>query len=97
MRWPTREEIADLILAKYSRRHERDHLLFEANELKRLMQPDLVEIGQQSASRWQQIAETYAEVGMLPPRPTIDGLIFEAEARKLPAWIWHALAAGGAC
>ncbi len=89
------EEIADLILAKYSRRHEREHLLFEANELKRLMQPDLVEIGQQSASRWQQIAETYAELGMVPPKPTIDGLIFDADVRKLPAWIWYALAAGG--
>jgi diguanylate cyclase (GGDEF)-like protein/PAS domain S-box-containing protein len=89
------EDIADLILAKYSRRHEREHLLFEANELKRLMQPDLVEIGQQSASRWQQIAETYAELGMVPPKPTIDGLIFDADVRKLPAWIWYALAAGG--
>ena len=79
------EEIADLILARYSKRHEREHLLFEANELRRLMQPDLVEIGQQSASRWQQIAETYAELGMLPAKPIIDGLIFEAEARKLPA------------
>ena len=89
------EAITDLILVRYSRRHERDHLLFEANELKRLMQPDLVEIGQQSASRWQQIAETYAELGMLPPRPAIDGLIFEAEASKLPAWIGFALAGGG--
>ena len=88
------EELADLILAKYSQRHERDHLLFEANELKRLMQPDLVEIGQQSASRWQQIAETYAELGMLPAKPLIEGLIFEAEARKLPAWIAFTLVGG---
>ncbi|MFN4326070.1 MAG: diguanylate cyclase [Azonexus sp.] len=89
------EKIADLILARYAQRHERDHLLFEAHEMKRLMQPDLVEIGQQSASRWQQIAETYAELGMLPPKPVIHGLIFEPEAGQLPVWIGFALAGGG--
>ena len=88
------EETADLILNKYSRRHDRGHLLFEAKELKRLMQPDLIEIGLQSASRWQQIALTYAELGMLPEKPSIAGLIFEAEERKLPAWFGYALAAG---
>jgi diguanylate cyclase (GGDEF)-like protein/PAS domain S-box-containing protein len=89
------ETVADLILAKYSQRHERAHLLFEANELKRLMQPDLVEIGQQSASRWQQIIETYAELGMVPSTAKIDGLIFDADEHKLPTWIWYALAGGG--
>ncbi|MDE2439981.1 MAG: GGDEF domain-containing protein, partial [Betaproteobacteria bacterium] len=87
-------EIADLILKTYSRRHEREHLLYEANELKRLMQPDLVEIGQQSVGRWQQIAETYAELGMLPQESKVEGLIFEAEARKLPVWIGYALVGG---
>ena len=90
------EELADLILNKYSQRHEREHLLYEAHELRRLMQPDLVEIGQQSASRWQHIVDTYAELEMVPPRSRADGLVFDAEAGKLPAWIGLALAGGGA-
>lgn len=85
------DEVADLILKKYSTRHTREHLLFEANELKRLMQPELVEIGQQSAARWQQIAQTYAELEMLPENYSIAGLIFEAEERKLPSWFGVAL------
>jgi diguanylate cyclase (GGDEF)-like protein/PAS domain S-box-containing protein len=85
------DEVADLILKKYSTRHTREHLLFEANELKRLMQPELVEIGQQSAARWQQIAQTYAELEMLPENYSIAGLIFEAEERKLPSWFGLAL------
>jgi diguanylate cyclase (GGDEF)-like protein/PAS domain S-box-containing protein len=85
------DEIAELILKKYSTRHTREHLLFEANELKRLMQPELVEIGQQSAARWQQIAQTYAELDMLPEKYSIAGLIFEAEERKLPSWFGFAL------
>ena len=85
------DEIAELILKKYSKRHTREHLLFEANELKRLMQPELVEIGQQSTARWQQIAQTYAELEMLPEKHSIAGLIFEAEERKLPSWFGFAL------
>jgi len=88
------EEIADLILKKYSKRHERAHLLFEAKELKRLMQPDLVEIGLQSTSRWQQIALTYAELGMLPEKHSVAGLIFDTDERKLPVWFGYALAVG---
>ncbi|HJV92703.1 MAG TPA: ABC transporter substrate-binding protein, partial [Azonexus sp.] len=81
------EEIAELILKRYSTRHSKSHLLFEAAELKRLMQPDLVEIGQMSAARWLQIGQTYAELGMLPANYSLDGLVFDAEVRQLPSWL----------
>lgn len=87
------EEIADLILASYPRRHSREHLLYEAAELKRLMQPDLVEIGQMSAGRWQNIARTYAEQGMLPADYVLDGLMYQPETSRVPAWMWGALLA----
>jgi len=89
------EEIADLILSRYSQRHTRDHLLFEAAEMRRLMQPDLVDIGQMSAARWQQIGMAYAEVGMLPKDFSLAGLIWDDEPRRLPAWVWPALALTG--
>ncbi|MDP3540196.1 MAG: diguanylate cyclase [Azonexus sp.] len=82
------EEVADLILKRYSTRHSKPHLLFEAMEMKRLMQPDLVEIGQMTTSRWQQIGQTYAELGMLPADFTLEGLVFENRERKLPIWLW---------
>jgi len=82
------EAVADLILKRYSTRHSKEHLLFEATEMKRLMQPDLVEIGQMSATRWQQIGQTYAELGMLSPGFSLDGLILEDGKRSLPPWVW---------
>ena len=82
------DEIADLILARYSRRHTRAHLLFEAREMTQLMQADLVDIGHMLPGRWQHIAETYAELGMLPADFSIDGLIWTTGARPLPAWVW---------
>jgi diguanylate cyclase (GGDEF)-like protein/PAS domain S-box-containing protein len=71
------EEISDLIIARYSRRKTRDHLLFEAAELHRLMQPQLVEIGHMNPGRWDHIAATYAEVGMLPADYSLDGFVFQ--------------------
>ena len=37
--------MADLILAKYSKRNTRDHLLYEARKMTDLVQPEMVEIG----------------------------------------------------
>lgn len=88
------EEMADLILKRYSNRHSKAHLLFEANELRRLMQPELVEIGQMSATRWQQIGQTYAELGMLPADYSVAGLIYDSAPHRLPAWAWAALLLG---
>ena len=80
------EEIADLILAKYSRRHSREHLLFEAAEMDKLMQPELVEIGHMTPGHWRHIADTYAEVHMLPPQVSLDGFLYRPEQTQ-PNWI----------
>jgi diguanylate cyclase (GGDEF)-like protein len=72
------EETADLILAKYSQRLPREHLLFEAGEMARLMQPQLVEIGHMNPGRWRHVAAVYAEIGMLPRDYSLDGFLFDA-------------------
>ncbi|MEO8005186.1 MAG: ABC transporter substrate-binding protein [Betaproteobacteria bacterium] len=69
-------EVADLIIARYSQRKNRDELLFEAEEMRRLMQPQLIEIGHMNPGRWQHIAEIYAQRGMLPTGYSLDGLMF---------------------
>lgn len=71
------EEIADLILAQHSRRHTRAHLLFEANRMVPLLKSELVEMGYMSPVRWRHIADTYAELGMLPRDYAIDGFIYK--------------------
>lgn len=76
-----REEIVDLILSKYSQRHSREHLLFEASEIQRMMTPDLVEIGYMHAGRWRHIADTYAELGMMPANYDFDGFIYLPASR----------------
>lgn len=59
-------EIADVIIAKYSKEKSRDWLLFEANQAETLIQPDLVELGYQNPDRWKRISEIFSSLGMLP-------------------------------
>lgn len=82
------EEIADLILARYGQRKSRAHLLYEAREMHGLLRPDLVEIGHMHPGRWRHIADTYAELGMLPRDFPLDGFLYEpaqATVRRMTA------------
>ncbi len=74
------EEIAELILRHYGNRHDRAHLLYEAQSMGPLLQPDLVEVGYMHHARWQHIAETYADVGLLPKGYSLEGFIYDPGA-----------------
>ena len=74
------EEIAELILRHYGNRHDRAHLLYEAQSMGSLLQPDLVEVGYMHHGRWQHIAETYADVGLLPRNFSLEGFIYDPGA-----------------
>ncbi|HEY0491370.1 MAG TPA: EAL domain-containing protein [Telluria sp.] len=80
------EEIADLIVAKYSRRHDREHLLFEARQMMPLVQPVLVELGYTNPDRWRHIADIYAELGMLPKNASFDGFLYRGEVKLHQTW-----------
>ncbi|MBI5660295.1 MAG: ABC transporter substrate-binding protein [Nitrosomonadales bacterium] len=87
------EEMADLILAKYSRRHTRDYFLFEAKQTMALIHPELIEVGYMNASRWRHIADTYADIGMLPRDFSLDGFLYDPDPRHDMAWLYRGLAA----
>lgn len=73
------EEIVELIIQRYSQRKTRQHLLYEAEKMKELMVPDLVEIGHSSASRWSHIAQTYQEIGVVSKPLNINGMLYEEQ------------------
>ena len=66
------EEIARLIRAKYAPDRSLEHLLFEAEVMRELIRPDLVEIGYMNPERWRHIAAVYVRLGMLPADYTLD-------------------------
>lgn len=78
-----RDEIIALIQSKYSSQHSRDYLEFESDQMLPLLQPDLIEIGYMNPSRWQHIANTYAEIGLLPHNFPLQGFLYDAGAQDL--------------
>jgi two-component system sensor histidine kinase/response regulator len=88
------EEIIDVILSRYPTKKTRDHLLFEAKQMRRLMEPELIEIGYMNPGRWRHIAETYSDLGMIHPDFSLNGLLYESKLDlKRLYWIIGALLA----
>ena len=75
-------EIADLILARYSREKSKEWLMFEANQMETLIQPTLVELGYQNPSRWQHISGVFTDLGMLPAGFDPTPIIYTPEQHK---------------
>jgi diguanylate cyclase (GGDEF)-like protein/PAS domain S-box-containing protein len=86
------EEIVDLILAKYSQRHRRDYYLFEARQMIPLIQPVLVEMGYMNPGRWRHIADTYADIDLLPHHFSLDGFLYDPNPKPNLTWIYLGLA-----
>lgn len=74
------EELVQLIYSKYSKRHSLEHLRFEAHQMAPLLQTHLVKIGHMHPGRWQHIAETYAELGMMDAGFDFDGFLYEPDS-----------------
>lgn len=69
------EQTIDLILEHYSRRHSREHLLFEAEHTRRLILPHIVDVGFVNPARWRHIADVYASLGMIPADLPLEGFL----------------------
>lgn len=84
------EEIIDLILTNYQADRTRAQLRFEAEAMRELILPQLVEIGTMSRSRWEHIVEVYTKLGMLESPPAIDDFLYEPvqqrRLEKLARW-----------
>ena len=94
-----REEMAQLIHVKYSQRHDRDHLLYEAQQMELLLQPVLVELGYMNPQRWQHIADTYATMGVLPRNATdsraYQGFLYHPVPGADLGWLYLSLGVAG--
>lgn len=86
------EEIANLILARYSKRHSRAFYLFEAARMAPLLRTDLIEVGYMNRGRWRHIAATYADLGLLPRNYALDGFLYEPDLRPDLTKLYIALA-----
>jgi len=88
------DELAALILDRYNTQGKsREHLLYEAAQIRELTRPDIVEPGYMSPGRWRHVVDTYASQGKLPADVDLSGFIYDATPKILPAWVLPALLA----
>jgi diguanylate cyclase (GGDEF)-like protein/PAS domain S-box-containing protein len=85
-----RSEVIDLILAKYTQQHSRDYLYFESDQMIPLLQPNLIEIGYMNPDRWRHIADTYADIGLLPSDFPLGNFLYDASEPDL-TWFYRGL------
>jgi len=90
------DEIIDHILREFGDRKSRAHLEFEAMQMARLMHPGLIEIGHTNPGRWQHMAATYQEFGMLPANFDLAGFVYDADPRPNYRWAYWSLGVVGA-
>jgi len=86
------EELIDLIRKKYSPAKTESHLRYEADTMKKLILPQLVEIGHMNPGRWKHIAETFIQFEMAPSDFTLDGFIYDPN--PVPDYTWAFWAVG---
>jgi diguanylate cyclase (GGDEF)-like protein/PAS domain S-box-containing protein len=87
------EEIADLILARYnSQDKSRDHLLFEAAQMRELTRHDIVDPGYMSPGRWRHVVDVLAGQGQLPGDFDLTDFIYDTTPHKTPPWLVRTLA-----
>ncbi len=70
------EETVQLIHEKYAPHKTLNHLRFEARTIRKLVMPDLVQIGHMNPSRWQFIADSYRNLHMTEADSNLDGFLF---------------------
>ena len=72
------DEIIDLLINKYQVKKSRAHLQFEAKAMRKLILPDLIEIGHMNPGRWQRMADAFNEVGMGDENFSLDDFLYES-------------------
>ena len=85
------DEIIDLIATRYAPGIDRGKLAFEAEEIRRLMISDVVDVGYVSAARWQRIAEGFVAAGLLKSPAIPAGFLFEPDEQPDLRWLYGGL------
>jgi len=81
------EEIIELLKNKYDVPKSRAHLRFEAATMRRLILPDLIQIGHMNPNRWQHMSDTFIKAGVIPDDRHLDGFIYDDSPGHLPSWV----------
>lgn len=82
-------EITAYLMRTYEPKLTREHLKDEAQEIRRLIDPYIIEIGHMNPERWQYMADTYVLLGIPHTYRSLDDFIYSPSSSKslLPGWV----------
>jgi PAS domain S-box-containing protein len=84
------DEIAELIHRNYVPERSFQHLIWEAQRYRPFIMADLIELGHMSSNRWRHIADTYANLGMLPQDFDFSAMLYVPnpyDLRRFYPWL----------
>ena len=90
---PSRDRSRSSISSRAAMTGSPAFLEFEMKEMRKLVLPELVDIGHINPGRWRHIADTYAELGLLPKNYSLDGFIWtsdEGDGSSRLQWVFAA-------
>ncbi|WP_144212997.1 EAL domain-containing protein [Shewanella donghaensis] len=82
------EEIIDLMMAQYEVSKTREHLLYEASAIRKLIVPDLIQIGHMNPERWLHMSNTFARAKLVKDVSHLDGFVYDTNPDTLPKWVF---------
>jgi diguanylate cyclase (GGDEF)-like protein len=96
------DEIIELLINKYFVEKSRRHLQYEADAVRPLVVPDLIEIGHMNPARWQNMADTFVKAGMATDeqvKTQLTNFVYDTEVKidkkEFQDYLILALVAGG--
>ncbi len=96
------EPSVDTIKEKYAKDRRREHLLYEANTLLELINPEVISVGHMNPGRWQHIEQMHRRMGVINGEVDWDRFLYKPDVarntidyRPLLAALAFALLTGG--
>jgi diguanylate cyclase (GGDEF)-like protein len=86
------EESVQLIHKHYAPNKSLEHLRFEAEELKKLIMPELVQLGHMNPGRWETIARNYVELGLAKGPLELERFLYKRKVETDHSLLYQILA-----
>jgi diguanylate cyclase (GGDEF)-like protein/PAS domain S-box-containing protein len=83
------DETVEIIVTHYNTQHKsKEHLLYEAQVLKKLINPDFIQIGHSNPGRWNHIVENYKQFGLVNPTRTLNDFFYIETKEANLTWVY---------
>jgi PAS domain S-box-containing protein len=81
------EVIIDILLHDYDVHKSRQHLRYEAESIRKIIMPRLVQIGHMNPGRWRHIARTYEKLDLIDANYQLNDFLYNPNDKIDYAWL----------